>query len=176
MRITVWDSSRKVNHLSKVIWYTKIITEFTRLISSTMIQMIQSFQSRSGRSVPPWFHDSEFSKMHWGNLSQIALSKMWLLVLIACHIFAPRKENKIFYISIPKLAFIYLRIFFFLFISTQFSDFAFLKIRMQITFAKWFNVLNNRIWSMLQKKILVNNFIKFLSKIFPSLSEFSLRM
>ena len=35
MRITVWDPSKKVNHLSKVIWGRKIITEFT------------------GRSVPP---------------------------------------------------------------------------------------------------------------------------
>ena len=37
MRITVWDPSRKVNHLSKVIWDRKIITEFTRSISSTRI-------------------------------------------------------------------------------------------------------------------------------------------
>ena len=35
MRITVWGPSRKVNHLSKVIWEKKIITEFTRSISST---------------------------------------------------------------------------------------------------------------------------------------------
>ena len=37
VRITVWDPSRKVNHLSKVIWDRKIITEFTRSISSTRI-------------------------------------------------------------------------------------------------------------------------------------------
>ena len=37
VRITVWDTSRKVNHLSKVIWDRKIITEFTRSISSTRI-------------------------------------------------------------------------------------------------------------------------------------------
>ena len=37
MRITVWDPSSKVNHLSKVIWDSKIITEFTRSISSTRI-------------------------------------------------------------------------------------------------------------------------------------------
>ena len=35
IRITVWDPSRNVNHLSKVIWARKIINEFTRLISST---------------------------------------------------------------------------------------------------------------------------------------------
>ena len=37
MRITVWNLHRKVNHLSKVIWDRKVITEFTRLISSTRI-------------------------------------------------------------------------------------------------------------------------------------------
>ena len=37
MRITVWNLSRKVNHLSKVIWDRKIITQFTRSISSTRI-------------------------------------------------------------------------------------------------------------------------------------------
>ena len=37
VRITVRDLSRKVNHVSKVIWDRKIITEFTRLISSTRI-------------------------------------------------------------------------------------------------------------------------------------------
>ena len=37
MRITVWDPSRKVNHLSKIICDRKIITEFTRSISSTKI-------------------------------------------------------------------------------------------------------------------------------------------
>ena len=39
--------------------------------------------------------------------------------------------------------------YFFRFISTQFADFAFLTIKMQITFAKLFNALNNAIWSML---------------------------
>ena len=37
MRITVWDLSRKVSNMSKVIWDGKIITEFTRSISSTRI-------------------------------------------------------------------------------------------------------------------------------------------
>ena len=35
MRITVWDPSRKVNHLSKVVRDRKVITEFTRSISTT---------------------------------------------------------------------------------------------------------------------------------------------
>ena len=37
IRITVRDQSRKVNHLNKVIWDKKIITKFTRSISSTRI-------------------------------------------------------------------------------------------------------------------------------------------
>ena len=37
MRITVWDPSRKFNHLSKVIWDRKITTVFTRSICSTRI-------------------------------------------------------------------------------------------------------------------------------------------
>ena len=34
---SVWDPRRKVNHLSKVIWDRRIVTEFTRSISSTRI-------------------------------------------------------------------------------------------------------------------------------------------
>ena len=37
LRITVWDPSRKVNLLSQVVWDRKIITEFTRSISSTRV-------------------------------------------------------------------------------------------------------------------------------------------
>ena len=37
VKVTVRDPSRKVNHLSKVIWDGKIITEVTRSISSTRI-------------------------------------------------------------------------------------------------------------------------------------------
>ena len=37
MRITVWNPSRNVDHLSKVIWDRRIITELTRLICSTRI-------------------------------------------------------------------------------------------------------------------------------------------
>ena len=54
------------------------------------------------------------------------------------------KENKISYTSIPKISiYLFKHFYFFRFISTQFADFASLKIQMQITFAKPFNVLNN---------------------------------
>ena len=37
MRVIVWDRSRNVNYLSKVIFDRKFMTEFTRSISSTKI-------------------------------------------------------------------------------------------------------------------------------------------
>ena len=37
LRITVWDPSRKVNNLSKVVWARNTITELTSCISSTRI-------------------------------------------------------------------------------------------------------------------------------------------
>ena len=37
VRVTIRDLSRKVNHLNKVIWERKIITEFNRYINSTRI-------------------------------------------------------------------------------------------------------------------------------------------
>ena len=37
MRVRIWDPSRKINHLCKVVWDRKIITEFTRSINSTRI-------------------------------------------------------------------------------------------------------------------------------------------
>ena len=72
---------------------------------------------------------------------------VWITCIISYHISVPRK--KISYISIPKISIYLLTHYFFHFISTQFADFAFLKIQMQTTFAKLFNVLNNAIWSML---------------------------
>ena len=53
------------------------------------------------------------------------------------------QEKKISYISVPKISiYLFKHFYFFRFISTQFADFALLKIQMQITFAKPF-VLNN---------------------------------
>ena len=39
--------------------------------------------------------------------------------------------------------------YFFRFISTQLKHFAFLKIQVQITFAKSLNILDKAVWSML---------------------------
>ena len=55
-----------------------------------------------------------------------------------------KKEKKTSYISTPKISiYLFTHFYFICFISIQFADFAFLKIQMQITFAKLFNVLNN---------------------------------
>ena len=80
------------------------------------------------------------------NINKESIIESSITCIIACHIFEPRKENKTSYISIPKIS-IYLFTHFYLirFISTQFAGFAFLKIKMQITFAKLFNVLSNAI-------------------------------
>ena len=55
------------------------------------------------------------------------------------------KENKISCISIPKTSiYLFKHFYFFCFNSTEYADFASLKVQMQITFAKSsFNVLNN---------------------------------
>ena len=70
--------------------------------------------------------------------------------IIASHIFVPRKENGMSYISVPKMSiYLFTHFYFFCFISTQFADYAFLKMQMQVTLENLFNVLNNVIWSML---------------------------
>ena len=109
---------------------------------------------------------------------KITKSKVILSVLYALWnvtFFHQEKKTKYLTWSIPKISiYLFMHFYFFCFISTKLADFAFLKIQMQITFAKLFNVLNN---TMLQKLWLVHNFIKFLlSTIFPSLSEFPLRI
>ena len=54
------------------------------------------------------------------------------------------QQKKISYISIPKIRiYSFKQFYFFCFISAPFADFASLKIQLQITFAKSFNVLNN---------------------------------
>ena len=82
--------------------------------------------------------------------------------IITYHIFAARKENKIPYISISKITiYLFRHFYFFCFISKEFADFAFLKMQMQITFAKSFKVLNNAICSVLKGKLQKNGRKKF---------------
>ena len=63
--ITVWDPSRKVNYLSKVIWDGKIITQFTRSISSTKISKpvpMMDFKVSKDKNISRWLIESTWSK------------------------------------------------------------------------------------------------------------------
>ena len=107
VRITVRDTSRKVNHLSMVIWDRKIITEFTSSISSTRIgkpvcmmdiimspktktladgliernsSMLDEIESKTmGKDKEPWFHE----KMYMDIIFQSALGFFLFLQLKA---------------------------------------------------------------------------------------------
>ena len=68
-------------------------------------------------------------------------TKLFHLYYITLHDKFLHLEKKS-YVSIPKISIYLLNYFyFFCFISAKFADFASLKIQMQITFAKSFNVL-----------------------------------
>ena len=78
------------------------------------------------------------------NSQKTKLFHLYYMKLLHDKFLHQEKENKISYTSIPKISiYLFKHFYFFRFISTQFADFAFLKIQMQITFAKSFNVLNN---------------------------------
>ena len=77
-------------------------------------------ESRIIISIKSWF------QLHKFMTSQIINYKnqsyfVCITCIIECHIFAPRKENRISYISIPKTSiYLFKRFYFFRFISTQF--------------------------------------------------------
>ena len=79
--------------------------------------------------------------------SQVMKNKVVSSVLhdiIEWQIFTPRKKSKISFTSISKTcSYLFKHFYFFCYISTQFTDFASLKIPMQITIAKSFIVLSN---------------------------------
>ena len=84
MRITVWDPSKKVNHLSKVIWDKKIITEFTRSISSTRIGkpvlMMDVKVSKDKNS--RWVDQENLIYVRWNRIKNCAQSwRRWLFNL-----------------------------------------------------------------------------------------------
>ena len=74
MRITVWDPSRKVNHLSKVIWDRKIITEFTRLISSTRIGkpvLMMDIKVSKDKHISRWVDRENLSYIRWNRIKNV---------------------------------------------------------------------------------------------------------
>ena len=93
--------------------------------------------------------------------------------------FVPKKLS---YISIPKInIYLFKYFYFFHFISTKFPDFASLKIQMQITYTKPFNVLNNSLVSVVYKNfdwfVLIDWFLIFWVLIFfPSVVHLTLIM
>ena len=78
------------------------------------------------------------------------------------------KKKNISCISIPKLSiYLFKHFYFFHLISTQFADFASLKIQMQITFAKSFNVL--KLWKIYSPAVPLqqtNNMVWFPAHLF----------
>ena len=78
MRITVWDPSRKVNHLSKVIWDRKIITEFTRSISSTRIGkpvLMMDVKVSKDKNISRWVDRENLIYVRWNRIKNCAQTK-----------------------------------------------------------------------------------------------------
>ena len=72
---SVWDPSRKVNHLSKVIWDTKIITEFTRSISSTRIGkpvLMMDVKVSKDKNISRWVDRENLIYVRWNRIKNCA--------------------------------------------------------------------------------------------------------
>ena len=75
VRITVWDPSRKVNHLSKVIWDRKIITEFTRSISSPRIGksvVMMDVKVSKDKHISRWVDRENLIYLRWNRIKNCA--------------------------------------------------------------------------------------------------------
>ena len=71
MRIRVWDPSRKVSNLSKVILDTKIITEFTRLISSTRTGkpvLMMDIRASKDKNIGTWVDQENLIYVRWNRI------------------------------------------------------------------------------------------------------------
>ena len=81
MRITViWDPSRKVNYLNKVIWDRKIITEFTRTISSTRIgkpALMMDVKVSKDKSISRWVDQQNLIYVRWNKIKNCAQRQRW---------------------------------------------------------------------------------------------------
>ena len=75
MRITFWGPSRKVNHLSKVIWDRQIIAEFTRSISSTRIGkpiVMMDVKVSKGKNISRWVDQESLNYVRWNRIRNCA--------------------------------------------------------------------------------------------------------
>ena len=75
MKMTVWDPSRKDNDLSKVIWDKKVMTEFTRLISSTRIGMpvlMMDVKVSKNKNISRWVDRENLIYVRWNRIKNCA--------------------------------------------------------------------------------------------------------
>ena len=80
VRIIVRDPSRKVNHLSKVIWDRKIITEFTRSISSTRIGkpvLMMDVKVSKDKNISRWVDRENLIYVRWNRIKNHAQQQRW---------------------------------------------------------------------------------------------------
>ena len=71
MRITVYDLIRKVNLLSKAIWDKKIITEFTRSISSTRVGqpvLMMNLKVFKDKNIGRWVARENLIYVRWNRI------------------------------------------------------------------------------------------------------------
>ena len=76
-RITVWDPIRKVNHLKKVIWDRKIITDFTSLISSSRIGkqvLMMDVKVSKDKKISRWVDWENLIYVRWNRIKNRAQS------------------------------------------------------------------------------------------------------
>ena len=73
-RITVWDPSREVNHLSMVMWDRKIITEFTSSISSTRIGKpvcMRDINVSEDKNISRWVDREKLIYVRWNRIKNL---------------------------------------------------------------------------------------------------------
>ena len=74
VRITVWGPSRKANHLSKVMWDRKLITEFTRTVSSTRIgkPVLMDVKVSKDKHICGWVDWENLNYVRWNRIKNHA--------------------------------------------------------------------------------------------------------
>ena len=148
-------------------------------------QIIKNYQRSCSTCKLPVVSNNKFSNQNWIKNPEVILiwsrfqhyklmksqiinykkqsSFIYITYIIVCLIFAPRKENRMSYINIPKISIIYLRIFISFVLFPHNSQILLSKKKqMQITFAKSSNDQTTQSSQCRKQKFwLVKNFIKF---------------
>ena len=77
------SKSRKVNHLSKIVWDRKIITEFTRSVSSTRIGksvLMMDVKVSKDKSISRWVDCENFIYVRWNWIkNRVKRQRKWLI-------------------------------------------------------------------------------------------------